>query len=174
MANISVKNQEGGTGTLARPRSAQGWDPLRAARELLRWDPFREMAPSWSGDELMTFAPAFEVKETQNAYVFKADLPGVREEDLDITRTGNRLTISGKREAEQEEKGNTYYAYERSYGSFTRSFTLPEGIDEEHINAQLKDGVLELNVPKKAEAQPKKIGLRSALGMKSAPTPEKH
>ena len=167
MANISVRNKEGETGALARPRS-QGWDPLRAARELLRWDPFREMAPSlWPSEEMLTFMPAFEVKETGNAYVFKADLPGVREQDLDITRTGNRLTISGKREAEEEDKGNTYYAYERNYGSFTRSFTLPEGIDE-NINAQLKDGVLELVVPKKAEAQPKKIGLRSAL------TGEKH
>ena len=167
MANISVRNKDAGGGgeLMTRPRS-QGWDPLRTARELLRWDPFREMAPFWPMEEPVAFAPAFEVKETANGYAFKADLPGVREEDLDITRTGNRLTIRGKREAEKEESEQTYYAYERRYGAFTRVFTLPNGVDDEHIHADLKDGVLELIVPKRAEAQPKKIGLKSTVEKK--------
>ena len=167
MANISVKKQDSGGGAelMTRPR-AQTWDPLRTARELLRWDPFREMVPFWPSEEVVAFVPAFEVKETDSGYVFKADLPGVREEDLDITRTGNRLTIRGQREAEKEEREETYYAYERRYGAFTRSFTLPEGVDDEHIHAELKDGVLELIVPKRAEAQPKKIGVKSTVEKK--------
>jgi HSP20 family protein len=77
------------------------WEPLRLMRDLLNWDPFGEMLPAVSRLESMTFAPRFEVKETKDAYVFKADLPGIEEKDLDITLTGNRLTVSGKREAEE-------------------------------------------------------------------------
>jgi HSP20 family protein len=72
----------------------------------------------------LRFVPDFEVKETKEGFVFKADVPGIKEKDLEITMTGNRLTISGKREAEMEERSDTYYACERSYGSFTRAFTL--------------------------------------------------
>jgi HSP20 family protein len=110
------------------------------------------------------------VKETKDAYVFKADLPGIREEDLDISLTGNRLTVSGKREEEKREEDDRFYAYERSYGSFSRSFTLPEGIDVEHAQADLNDGVLTVSVPKKPEVKPKKIEvkkLRSGKGEKA-------
>jgi HSP20 family protein len=163
MSNIIVKKENGG----AVPARMTEWDPFRAARELFRWDPFHEMAPFGFLTEGAPFTPAFEVKETKESYLFKADLPGVKEADLDITRTGNRLTVSGKREAEKEERAETYYAYERSYGSFTRSFTLPEGIDGEHIRADLKDGVLTLVIPKTPEAQPKKISLKSLFEKKS-------
>jgi HSP20 family protein len=112
--------------------------------------------------EAAAFSPAFEVKETKEGFQFKADVPGVAEKDLDITRTGNRLTITGRRESEKEEKHETYYTCERSYGSFTRSFTLPDGIDGDHIRADLKDGVLTLLVPKTPEAQPQKIALKPA------------
>ena len=155
MSNISVRKENGGFSTAQRE-----WDPIRLARDFLRWDPFREMAPSFAALEAVAFAPAFEVKETKEGYVFKADMPGVQEKDLDITRTGNRLTVTGKREAEHEDRGETYYACERSYGTFTRSFTLPEGIAGEQIHADLRDGVLTLVVPKVPEAQPKKIALK--------------
>jgi HSP20 family protein len=161
MANINVRKQEGGGGQqIAR---GQAWDPIAWARELLRWDPFREMvpAPPTFSVELVPFAPAFEIKETKEGYVFKADVPGVSEKDIDISRTGNRLTISGRRETEHEDKDETFYTMERSYGSFTRSFTLPDGIDGDHIHADLKDGVLTLIAPKTPEAQPQKIALRS-------------
>lgn len=92
---------------------------------------------------------------------------GVKESDVDITRTGNCLTVSGKRESEREDAGDTYYAYERAYGSFTRSFTMPEGIDADHIHAELKDGVLMVAVPKKPDAQPKKINLKHLFDKKS-------
>ncbi len=117
------------------------------------------MLPSISVPEL-TFSPAFEVKETKEGYSFKADLPGVAEKDVEVTRTGNRLAISGKREAERQDKGETYYACERSYGSFTRTFTLPDGIDGERIRAELKDGVLSVLVPKLPEAKPQKIAIK--------------
>src|SRR5262245_25152431 len=102
-----------------------------------RWDPFRIMAEMFGGDvgggwtrpsEAM-FTPAFEVVERKDAYLFKADLPGFKEADLDIQLTGNRLMITGKREAEDTEESERTYVYERNYGSFTRTFTLPEGID---------------------------------------------
>lgn len=141
-------------------RAEKQWDPFRAMRDVLRWDPFAEIAPRWFGEEV-GFSAAFEIKETEDAFVFKADLPGIKAEDLDVKLTQNRLTVSGKREAEKSEKGETFYTYERSYGSFSRSFTLPEGIENEKIGADLKDGVLTLTLPKKAGAVPKQIDVKA-------------
>lgn len=86
-------------------------------------------------------------------------MPGIKQEDLEITATGNRLQISGKRDQEHEHKHDTVYTYERQYGSFTRVFTLPDGADFEHAKSELKDGVLTLAVPKKPGAQSKKIAI---------------
>ena len=125
------------------------------------WDPFREMAPFWPGeDQPVHFAPEFEVKETQDAFVFKADLPGIKEKDLEITMTGNRLTISGKREAEKEQNTDVYYARECSYGGFTRAFTLPSTVDTSNVKADYKDGVLRITLPKREEAKPKQIEVK--------------
>lgn len=141
------------------------WDPMRTMRELLRWDPFREMAPFPGFKELggASFNPSFEVTENKDGYMFKADLPGVKQEDIEISTMGNRLQISGKRDVEHETKDDTIYTYERQYGSFARSFTLPDGADVDHARTDLKDGVLTLVIPKKAGAQqPKKIAISSA------------
>lgn len=138
---------------------AAAWEPFRLMRELMSWDPFAEMLPR-AGAEPVVFTPRFEVKETKDAYVFKADLPGIDEKDLDISLTGNRLTVSGKREAEERQESETYYAYERSYGSFSRSFTLPDGADVDHAEADLKNGVLLISIPKRPEHQPRKISLK--------------
>lgn len=100
MANISVRKESGGQ-PLAR---TQPWDPVAWARDLLRWDPFREMIPAPLLSAEMAFAPAFEIKETKDSYTFKADVPGVAEKDIEVTRTGNRLSVSGKRESEREDK----------------------------------------------------------------------
>lgn len=154
MANITVRSN-GGQHEVTR----REWDPSSWARELLRWDPFREMLPSFAMPE-MAFNPAFEVKETKEGYSFKADVPGVAEKDIEINRTGTRLTISGKRETEHEDKGDTYYTCERSYGTFTRTFTLPDGIDGDHIRAEMKEGVLTVLVPKLPEARPQKIAIK--------------
>lgn len=152
MANVAVQKRENGeTGIVRRE-----WDPFRLMRDMFRWDPFREMAPSPSL-EAPSYSPAFEVKETKESFVFKADVPGMKEQDLEVNVAGNRLTISGKRDAEKEDQGDTYYTYERSYGSFTRTFTLPDQTDPQHVNAQLKNGELTVVVPKTAAAVPKRI-----------------
>jgi HSP20 family protein len=129
-------------------------------REMLRWDPFQEMRPMWSG-EAAAYAPAFEVKETKEGFVFKADLPGVKEQDLEVNVTGSRLSVSGKRQEEKETKAETYYTYERSYGTFTRNFTLPEGADAAHVKAELKGGELTIVVPKTAETVARRIPVAS-------------
>jgi len=159
--NLQKKSpaQEAG---LARPFDLfDGWEPLRRMRRMFAWDPFAEMAELPQEGYPPTFMPAFEVKETKDSYVFKADIPGIKEGDLDLSITGDRLTISGKREMERKEEQETYFAYERSYGSFSRSFTLPTGVDAEHARADLKDGVLPIGLPKLPEALPKKIEVKS-------------
>jgi HSP20 family protein len=138
-------------------------DPFDMMREMLTWDPFRQMSPV-SREAAPGFSAQFDVKETKDSYVFKADLPGIDEKDLEVTLAGNRLTVTGRRESERREENDKYFAVERSHGSFTRTFTLPEDIDAEHIGADLKNGVLTLVVPKKPEAQPKRITFKGGKG----------
>jgi len=159
MANIIPRREE-----LRAAPTALWRDPFEAMRDLFRLDPFLEMGALATGGT--AFVPAFEVKETKDAYVFRADLPGVKEEDVDLSLTGNRLTIGGKREAEQKTENDRYFAYERSYGSFSRSFTLPEGIDKDNVQADMKNGVLNVIIAKKPEVQPKKISLTAGTGRK--------
>ncbi len=147
------------TTAIARPR--EPLTPFKMMRELMNWDPFREMSPALSQMQA-ELAPSFDIKETKDNYIFKADVPGIKESDLDVTMTGNRLTIAGKRDEEKEDKGDRYYTYERSYGSFSRSFTLPEGVDTSSVHADLKDGVLTLTIHKTQEAQAKKIAVQTA------------
>lgn len=156
MANLIRRNQNQEPAT----SGAGTWDPFRLMRDMLRWDPYRELDTAFGSTE-RGFAPTFEVSETKDAYVFRADMPGVKESDLEISLTGNRLSISGHREQERHEQGDTFYASERSYGSFTRSFTLPEGIDGDNVSADLKAGVLTLSVPKKPEVQPRKVSVNA-------------
>lgn len=138
------------------------WDPLRAMREMFRWDPFREMSPLVPAFDRMVFNPSFDVTETKDAYEFRADVPGVKQDEIEISATGNRLTISGKRESEQESKTENAYAYERQFGSFSRSFMLPDAADVDHSRSNLENGVLTLIVPKKAVVQAKKIAISTA------------
>ena len=133
------------------------WDPLRMMRDWLRWDPFRELAPVAPAFDRASFEPTFDVTETKDAFVFKAEVPGVTVENLEITTKDNRIQIAGKRESEHEEKTDTVYMYERQYGKFMRVFTLPEGADIALAKTELEDGVLTLVVPKKLAALPKKI-----------------
>jgi HSP20 family protein len=160
MANIAVRKESEARPALA-PTWEPRWEPLRLMRDLMNWDPFREMAPFVS-QAPAGFAPSFEIKETKDAYLFKADIPGVKESDLDVTVTGNRLTLSGKREAEKQEQNDTYYTCERTYGEFTRAFTLPEGVDMNSVHAELNQGVLTVSIRKTLEAQPKKIAVQTA------------
>ncbi|XXR73924.1 Hsp20/alpha crystallin family protein [Sorangium sp. So ce388] len=150
-------------------------DPERLMREMLQWDPFAEMDPfarlpqpeAW-------FSPDIELRETKDRFVFRADLPGVKESDIDVSISGRQLSISGKRDEEREEQeGERLYAYEREYGSFCRSFTLPESADLDKIQAELKNGVLEITVPKAAGVQPKQIPLRVKEPSAEEPTEAK-
>jgi HSP20 family protein len=127
-------------------------DPFSLARDLFGWDPYSEnRQPSTS------FVPAFEVKETADHFLVKADLPGVKEEDLDVSLHNGVLSIAGHRAAEQRQENESYYLYERQFGSFTRSFALPDTADAERIEAKLENGILSLTIGKKVEAKPRKI-----------------
>ncbi len=129
-------------------------DPYSLARELLGWDPFVTTRPA------SAFIPSFEVKETNDAFVLRADVPGVEEKDLDVGIHNGVLTVSGTRQAEERREGESYAVYERQYGSFSRSFSLPDMADGDKIEAKLEHGVLELKIPKKAEAKPRKIAIK--------------
>ena len=157
MANIVKRENQG----VARGAAGQRWDPFRAMDALLRWDPFREELSGFPGGD---FAPRFELKETKDGYVVKADLPGVKEADVEVSLNGNLLSVKGQREEEHHEEGESYYTSERSYGSFARTFTLPDSVDSEHVDADLKDGVLTIRIPRRPEAQPKRIPIGAGGG----------
>ncbi len=134
---------------------APAFEPVGLMRNFLRWDPFRDL--DFNLDLQTAFTPSFDIRETPEAYVFEADLPGIRREDVEINLTGNRITITGKREARTRKENENVFILERSNGSFTRSFNLPDGVDAGKVAADLKDGVLTLTLPKVPEVQPKKI-----------------
>jgi HSP20 family protein len=158
MADIVVRR----TPASLQPSTPRDYEPLRMLRDLVRWDPFQEMAPIWPIDARnASFPVAFEVKETKDAFQFRADVPGVKEQDIDVTLTGSRLSVSGKRDEEKEEEGDNYYTCERTYGNFTRLFTLPEGVDAQHVQAELRNGVLSISIPKMPAFQPKKIAVKA-------------
>lgn len=163
MAELAIRRGNGGP----LRRSQGALDPLRALREMMNWDPFGEVVPI-SGHQLtQAFTPSFDVLEMPNAFIFKADLPGMSEKDVDVTNAGNVLTITGSRRDEREDKGDTYYVCERSYGRFTRSFTLPQGADGDHVSAAMKDGVLTVTVPRLASVHVKKIPVKAAVTAKA-------
>ena len=145
---------------------------------LVRWDPFRELEdmsdrlnrmfsrptlPQANGKETMVVAdwvPSVDVSETEGEYQIKAEIPDVKKENVKVTLEDGVLTIQGERKQEQEEKGKKYHRVERSYGSFARSFTLPDLVDEEKVKAEFKDGVLNLLLPKSENAKPKAIEVK--------------
>jgi len=144
-------------------------DPFQLMREMMT-DPFRMFSQlPWGGGmgHDLSWNPGFDIRETEDAFVFKADLPGIRSEDLEIQLVGNQLQISGKRECEQEQGEGRYHTYERSYGSFSRVFSLPESADLDKITSDLKDGELRLVVPKKAGSSPQRRKIQVGAGTKS-------
>jgi HSP20 family protein len=134
------------------------FEPFGLMRNFLRWDPFRDA--EYNLDLQSAFTPSFDIRETPESYLFEADMPGIRREDLDINLTGNRLTLTGKREARTRKDNETCFIAERSYGSFSRAFSLPDGVDPGKVSADLKDGVLTLIIPKVPEVQPRKIEIK--------------
>jgi len=105
------------------------------------------------------WAPAIEVFEKDDKLVVKAEIPGIKEEDIDVSVVGDTLTIKGQRKAESEVREEDYYHCERSYGSFLRSMTLPSHVDASKIEATYEDGILEVTLPKVPEVKPKKIAV---------------
>jgi len=139
---------------------------------LTRWEPFREIATlqdrmnrlfqdSYPGREealsTSSFAPPVDVYEDEHKITLKIEVPGIEEKDLDIQVENNILTVHGERKFEKEEKEENYRRVERQYGSFTRTFTLPNSIDGDSIAADYDKGVLKIQLSKKAEAKPKQI-----------------
>lgn len=146
---------------------------------ITRWDPFRNLASLqeqvnrlFEGNlphdrdqsALTAWSPSVDVYETENELVIKADLPEVAEKDIDVRVENNMLTIRGERKLEQKVKEENYLRMERSYGFFTRSFSLPNTINAEQIQAQYTDGVLTLTLPKRAESKPKQVKINVSNG----------
>lgn len=128
-------------------------DPFSLARDLFGWDPLSDNRAA------VAFAPAFEVKETADRFEVRADLPGVKEDNLDVSLHNGVLSITGSRASEERKEGESFYLYERQFGSFSRSFALPDTADGDRIEAKLDAGVLHLTIGKKVEAKPRKIAL---------------
>jgi HSP20 family protein len=149
------------------------WQPV-----MTRWNPFKELeeiekrlstymgrpAPrTEAGKEAMTVAewsPLVDITEDEKEYVIKAELPDVKKEDIKLTVEDNVMSISGERKYEKEEKGKKYHRVERAYGSFLRSFTLPEAADGSKVSAEYKDGLLNVRLPKSEKAKPKSIEVK--------------
>ena len=138
---------------------------------LERWNPFAEIQRmqdeafsrhQGSDRRQLAFAPLVDIFEDKDAIFVKAELPGVKAEDVHIHSENNVLTLSGTRKLEKEDNRDGYHRIERTYGSFSRSFSLPATVDASAIEATLEEGVLTLKLPKRADAQPRKIDVKSA------------
>jgi len=118
-----------------------------------------------TGKENLTVAdwmPTVDISETEGEYLIKAELPEVRKEDVKVTVENGVLTLQGERRQEKDEKGKRFHRVERSYGSFVRSFSLPESVDDGAVKAEYKDGVLNLHLPKSEKVKPKAIDVKVA------------
>ncbi|MCP9439818.1 MAG: Hsp20/alpha crystallin family protein [Nitrospira sp.] len=151
------------------------WEPFTS-----RWDPFKELEDmerrlsTWfgrplrrreGGKEALTvteWVPLVDIEENDKEYVIKAELPEMKKEEIKVSVEDDVLCISGERKREKEEKGKKYHRVERSYGCFERSFTLPDDADGTKVNAEYKDGVLRVHLPKSEKAKPKAIEVKVA------------
>ena len=141
---------------------------------IVKWEPFRDLlttqrefdrlmreafSPVFSETEVSTrsWAPPVDIYETENDIVLKAELPGIDPKDVEVRVEDNTLYLKGERKYEKEVKEQNYHRVERSYGSFARSFSLPNSINADKVKAEYKDGLLTLTMPKREEAKPKTI-----------------
>lgn len=154
--------------TIERRKPEKGltaWQPSRGMEEMGRRfeDIFgRPFLPGiWRAfpSEEMVWAPAIDVLEKEDKFLVKVELPGVKEEDVNVSVAGGTLTIEGEKKAESEVKKKGYYYTETSYGSFSRSITIPSIVDASKIEASYDKGVLEITLPKAPEVKPKKIAV---------------
>ena len=151
----------------------------RTVMKLTKWDPFRDTedmfdryaramslpmrmrhGQDWALSDAGTWSPRVDISETDNHFVIKAEIPGIKREDVNISIEDGVLTIHGERKEEKEEKGRKFHRVERYYGAFSRSFALPQNVDEGHVEANFKDGLLTLQVPKKQAEKPKSIEVK--------------
>jgi HSP20 family protein len=155
---------------------------------LIRWEPVRELNTIQSemnrlfntffeastpgnggggGTSMRRWIPAMDLVESENDFVLRADLPGLSEGDVNIELEDSVLTISGERKAEHEERKEGYYRVERASGTFSRSLTLPEGVDPEAVKAHFEKGVLEVRIPKPEQRKPRKVAISVGGGSQS-------
>ncbi|UCE63714.1 MAG: Hsp20/alpha crystallin family protein [Nitrospirota bacterium] len=146
---------------------------------ITRWDPFRELdelqnristlfgrAPvRKEGDKqealrVAEWAPLVDITEDEKEYTIKAELPDVKKDDVKISVQNDVLSITGERKYEKEEKGKKYHRVERAYGSFSRSFTVPEDADADRVSAEFKDGLLQVHLPKSEKVKPKTVEVK--------------
>ena len=145
---------------------------------LVRWDPFRELeevstrlnrlfthAPRRrliedEGTLLAEWAPAVDIQETDGEFLIKADLPEVKKEDVRVELQDGMLCLQGERRQEQEEKGKKFHRIERAYGRFERRLALPNDVDPQKVEAEFKDGVLQVHLPKSPSAKPKGVEVK--------------
>ena len=135
------------------------WDPFRQNASLQgRFNSlFRDLNAAESPLTTAAFVPAVDIYEDDKKIVLKLEVPGIEEKDLDVSVENNTLTVHGERKFEKDEKEENFRRVESSYGSFTRTFTLPTTVDAEYVTANYDKGVLKIALPKKAEAKPKQI-----------------
>ncbi len=155
-------------------RALTSWEPFKAPWHLWkdleqiekRLAPYWRQPPRQDGDrETLTVAewsPLVDITEDEKEYLVKAELPEIKKEDVKLTVQDNVLSISGERKSEKEDTGKRYHRIERAYGSFLRSFTLPEDADGAKVSAEYKDGILRVHVPKSEKAKPKAIDVKVA------------
>ncbi len=158
---------------------------------LIRWEPVGELntiqnemnrlfntffdSPAQApreGSAVRRWIPAMDLVETAESYVLRADLPGLSQADVNIELEDNVLTISGERKAEREDRNEGYYRIERASGAFSRSLTLPEGVDPNSVQAQFERGVLEVRIPKPEQRKPRKVAITVGGGASEPETIE--
>lgn len=149
-------------------------------RNLIAYDPFRELRSLQQdvnrlfsgsfdrtrGNETMSgqWMPSVDISENKDSIVLEAELPGLSPEDVNISIENNLLTIQGERKFEKKQDDGNFHRVERSYGSFTRSFTLPPTVSSENVDAQFENGVLRLSLAKREEAKPRRIEIKATGG----------
>ena len=149
---------------------------------IVRWDPFRELedmserlnrmfgrsglargaSPSKDAMTVFDWSPTVDIAETPEEFQIKAELPEVRKEDVKVSVDRGVLRIEGERRQEKEEKGKKFHRIERSYGSFLRTFTLPDNVEEDNVQAEFKDGMLNVRLRKSEQAKPRSIDVKVA------------
>ncbi len=147
---------------------------------LVRWSPFRELATmqtemsrlmngllEGNGQTTQSWVPAVDVWETENELVYAFDLPGIPQDKINVELEDATLTVTAERERSQEVSQERFYRFERRFGTFTRTIGLPQGVNEDSIRAEFRDGVLEVHVPKPEQQKPRRIQIAGGSDQKT-------